>query len=91
MTLVPNFVELYLAGSTILSLFQTIKPGFDFKKHILQSTNKGQDGMPAQCIRFTRSNLTATLKYTHGKKLGNTSCVTRVNFGLLFSYNLNMY
>ena len=29
--------------------------------------------------------------YTHGKKLGNTSCVTRVNFGLLFSYNLNMY
>ena len=25
------------------------------------------------------------------KKLGNTSCVTRVNFGLLFSYNLNMY
>ena len=29
--------------------------------------------------------------YTHGKKLGNTSCVTRVNFGLKFSYNLNMY
>ena len=22
------------------------------------------------------------VKYTHGKKLGNTSCVTRVNFGL---------
>ena len=29
--------------------------------------------------------------YTHGKKLGNTSYVTRVNFGLKFSYNLNMY
>ena len=27
--------------------------------------------------------------YTHGKKLGNTSCVTRVNFGLIISYNLN--
>ena len=25
------------------------------------------------------------------KKLGNTYCVTRVNFGQLFSYNVNMY
>ena len=29
--------------------------------------------------------------YTHGKKLGNTSYVTRVNFGQHFFYNLNMY
>ena len=57
MTLVPKVVELYLAGSTILSLFQTTKPDFDFKKRMVQSTNKGQDGMPAQCIRFTCSDL----------------------------------
>ena len=31
------------------------------------------------------------LIYTHGNKLGNTSCVTRVNFGLIFFYNLNLY
>ena len=29
--------------------------------------------------------------YTHGKKLGDTSCVTRVNFGLNVFYNVNMY
>ena len=29
--------------------------------------------------------------YTHGKKLGNTSCVTTVNSRLNFFYNLNMY
>ena len=30
------------------------------------------------------------LMYTHGKKLGNTSCFTRVNLGLNLSYILNM-
>ena len=29
--------------------------------------------------------------YTHGKKLGNTSCVTRVNIGLTFSYILKLF
>ena len=29
--------------------------------------------------------------YTHGKKLGNTSCITRLNFGLTFPYILKVY
>ena len=29
--------------------------------------------------------------YTHGKKLENTSCVTKVNLGLKFSYILKMF
>ena len=29
--------------------------------------------------------------YTHGKLLGNTSCITRLNFGLTFSYILRVY
>ena len=29
--------------------------------------------------------------YTHGKKLGNTSCVTRVNFRLKVSYILKLF
>ena len=40
---------------------------------------------------FSVSGYFSTAYYTHGKKLGNTSRVTRVNFGLLFSYNLNMH
>ena len=29
--------------------------------------------------------------YTQGKSLGNTSCITRLNFGLTFSYILKVY
>ena len=29
--------------------------------------------------------------YTHGKKLGNTSCVTKVNLGLKFTFILKMF
>ena len=31
------------------------------------------------------------MKYTHGKKLGNTFSIMRVNFGLNVSYILNMF
>ena len=29
--------------------------------------------------------------HTHGKRLGNISCVPRANFGQVIFYNLNMY
>ena len=29
--------------------------------------------------------------YTHGKQLGNASCITRINFGLTFPYILKVY
>ena len=33
----------------------------------------------------------STTIYTHGKKLGNTFCITRLNFGLTFPYLLKVY
>ena len=51
------------------------------RKEFYDAVHMVQEGIIGYAIR----------KYTHGKKLGNTSCVTRVNFGLIFTYNLNKY
>ena len=44
--------------------------------------------MKTKCDILYISQTIACGYYTHGKKLGNTSCLTRVNFGLRFFYVL---
>ena len=58
------------------------------KQHVIEELV--ENGITMISEQFKEHKKLANFKYTHGKRLGNTSCVTRVNLGLNVSYTLNM-